>query len=184
MRINLNCPFAEKEDAKLLGARWDVARKVWYIVDVEDLTPYMRWIRPERETSVGEVTLTDFLVRAYGGRKALGVKAARAFGVPYPLRPGWADRHGSSTVSREQAIKLIEKIQGKTAKPPKRQTPVLHLVRTPAPASASSCGCQALPWEDCEHTSEARGAGPAPLTDLAHELDHQAREHMRSMSLS
>jgi len=44
MRINLNCPYAEKDLAKSLGARWDIARKVWYIVDVEDLTPFMRWI--------------------------------------------------------------------------------------------------------------------------------------------
>src|SRR5574343_308857 len=44
MRINLNCPYAEKDIAKSLGARWDTARKVWYIVDVEDLTPFMRWI--------------------------------------------------------------------------------------------------------------------------------------------
>lgn len=44
MRINLNCPFPEKDQAKALGARWDGARKTWYIVDVEDLTPFMRWI--------------------------------------------------------------------------------------------------------------------------------------------
>lgn len=44
MRINLNCPFSEKDEAKALGARWDAARKVWYIENVEDLTPFMRWI--------------------------------------------------------------------------------------------------------------------------------------------
>lgn len=44
MRINLNCHYADKDIAKSLGARWDMARKVWYIVDVEDLTPFMRWI--------------------------------------------------------------------------------------------------------------------------------------------
>jgi hypothetical protein len=44
MRINLVTPFAEKDAVKALGARWDAARKVWYIVDVADLTPFMRWI--------------------------------------------------------------------------------------------------------------------------------------------
>lgn len=29
---------------KALGARWDGAKKVWYIVNVPDLTPFMRWI--------------------------------------------------------------------------------------------------------------------------------------------
>ena len=44
MRINLITPFAEKDAAKALGARWDAAKKCWYIVDVDDLTPFMRWI--------------------------------------------------------------------------------------------------------------------------------------------
>ena len=44
MRINLVTPFAEKDAAKALGARWDGAKKVWYITDVTDLTPFMRWI--------------------------------------------------------------------------------------------------------------------------------------------
>ncbi len=29
---------------KALGARWDASKKLWYIVDVADLTPFMRWI--------------------------------------------------------------------------------------------------------------------------------------------
>ncbi len=44
MRINLVTPFAEKDAAKALGARWDSIKKLWYIVDVADLTPFMRWI--------------------------------------------------------------------------------------------------------------------------------------------
>jgi hypothetical protein len=44
MRINLVTPFAEKDAVKALGARWDAAKKVWYITDVADLTPFMRWI--------------------------------------------------------------------------------------------------------------------------------------------
>ena len=44
MRINLVTPFAEKDAAKALGARWDSANKQWYIVDVADLAPFLRWI--------------------------------------------------------------------------------------------------------------------------------------------
>jgi hypothetical protein len=33
MRINLLTPFAEKDAVKALGARWDAAKKCWYIVD-------------------------------------------------------------------------------------------------------------------------------------------------------
>ena len=44
MRTNLKVPFAEKDDAKRLGARWDAAKKVWYIKDVDDLYPFAKWI--------------------------------------------------------------------------------------------------------------------------------------------
>lgn len=44
MRINLVAPFAEKDAVKALGARWDSTKKTWYIMDVEDLTPFLRWI--------------------------------------------------------------------------------------------------------------------------------------------
>jgi hypothetical protein len=44
MRINLVTPFAENDAVKAQGARWDGVQKVWYIVDVADLTPFMRWI--------------------------------------------------------------------------------------------------------------------------------------------
>lgn len=44
MRINLKTPFAEKEEAKALGARWDPKKKCWYIQNVADLSPFARWI--------------------------------------------------------------------------------------------------------------------------------------------
>lgn len=44
MRINLVTPFAEKDAVKALGARWDATKKLWYVVDVADLTPFLRWI--------------------------------------------------------------------------------------------------------------------------------------------
>ena len=44
MRINLTTPFAEKNQVKALGARWDAAKKLWYIENVADLEPFRRWI--------------------------------------------------------------------------------------------------------------------------------------------
>lgn len=43
MRTNLKVPFAEKDEAKKLGARWDAARKLWYVEGKADLTPFARW---------------------------------------------------------------------------------------------------------------------------------------------
>ena len=31
MRLNLKVPYAEKDQAKKLGARWDAGRKLWYV---------------------------------------------------------------------------------------------------------------------------------------------------------
>ena len=44
MRINLITPFAEKDQVKALGARWDGTRKCWYVQDVKDLSPFARWL--------------------------------------------------------------------------------------------------------------------------------------------
>jgi len=37
-------PFAEKEDAKALGARWDAASKKWYVPSDKELTLFTRWM--------------------------------------------------------------------------------------------------------------------------------------------
>ncbi|GAB3256874.1 DUF5710 domain-containing protein [Chitinimonas naiadis] len=44
MRTNLVVPFAEKDKAKKLGARWDPARKVWYVENVADLGAFAEWM--------------------------------------------------------------------------------------------------------------------------------------------
>lgn len=46
MRVDLNVPFHEKDDAKALGAWWDAGRKTWFVRDVENLEPFQRWIDP------------------------------------------------------------------------------------------------------------------------------------------
>ena len=57
MRINLVTPFAEKDAVKALGARWDAGKKLWYIVDVADLTPFLRWIPNAPGAADGAVVL-------------------------------------------------------------------------------------------------------------------------------
>jgi hypothetical protein len=103
MRINLKTPFADKDAAKALGARWDGARKIWYITDVADLTPFMRWI-PDLQAATVDASA--------GAPQAAAPIAAKA--------P--ANHSASGVVTK--------------------------------PTSAlPHCGCQALPWLDCEHTA-------------------------------
>jgi len=37
-------PFAEKDQAKALGARWDATRKKWYVPSGVDIEPFSRWM--------------------------------------------------------------------------------------------------------------------------------------------
>lgn len=103
MRINLVTPFAEKDAVKALGARWDPAKKLWYITDVADLTPFMRWI-PDLE-------------------------AAREFS-------GGAGKTPAKS----------------SAKAPARQS---EGVITKSALAVPHCGCQVLPWVDCEHSANS-----------------------------
>ena len=44
MRIYLTVPFAEKDRAKKAGAKWSPGYKKWYIENLENINPFMRWI--------------------------------------------------------------------------------------------------------------------------------------------
>lgn len=39
----LNVPYAQKDAAKALGARWDPANKKWYVPAGKDLAPFSPW---------------------------------------------------------------------------------------------------------------------------------------------
>jgi len=94
-------PFAEKEAVKALGARWDGSKKLWYIVDVTDLTPFLRWIPNLEAASVDS--------------------------------PEGVTRPTKSTPKVK-----IDQFNGPT---------------TGAAIDVPHCGCNVLPWEDCEHTT-------------------------------
>ncbi len=42
-RFYLECPYAEKDDAKSLGAWWDPDRKKWYVPNDVDRNLFKRW---------------------------------------------------------------------------------------------------------------------------------------------
>lgn len=39
----LNVPYAHKDAAKALGARWDAAQKKWYVPIDKDITAFAQW---------------------------------------------------------------------------------------------------------------------------------------------
>ena len=42
-RFYLNCPYAEKNQAKDLGARWDKDAKKWYVPNDVDRNLFKKW---------------------------------------------------------------------------------------------------------------------------------------------
>lgn len=45
-KIYLNVPFAQKDQAKSLGARWDPAQRKWYVSASLELTLFQAWLDP------------------------------------------------------------------------------------------------------------------------------------------
>lgn len=74
MRIDLNVPFAEKDAAKALGAWWDPARRTWFVKNVEDLTPFQRWLK-KTQSSAHEV---DHGPKTFRQAKKVVERATRA----------------------------------------------------------------------------------------------------------
>ncbi|WP_235603254.1 DUF5710 domain-containing protein [Piscirickettsia litoralis] len=72
-RVYLNVPFAEKDEAKRLGARWDPSARSWYILPHVDTDPFTRWLKnaaapPKKRAMiliVGIMALTITNLKAY-----------------------------------------------------------------------------------------------------------------------
>lgn len=47
MRVDLYVPYANKEEAKRYGARWDSHKRVWYFTDLSSWSRFSRWMQPE-----------------------------------------------------------------------------------------------------------------------------------------
>ena len=82
MRLNLKVPFAEKDQAKKLGARWDAARKVWYIDDKLDAAPFARWSPVPHDPAAAAPPAA-----ARSGAKARTASSGVHTGVRYVARP-------------------------------------------------------------------------------------------------
>jgi hypothetical protein len=50
----LNCLFAEKDEAKALGARFDGDAKKWYVPDGVDPAPFAKWLSPSGGAGTAE----------------------------------------------------------------------------------------------------------------------------------
>lgn len=85
----LNVPYAEKDAAKALGARWNAGLRKWYVPAGIELAPFAAWLPVERAVAVSAETSGSYQLAQVPSDKGLtlsqllgGVQAAvaRAFG--------------------------------------------------------------------------------------------------------
>ena len=50
--IILDVPFKEKDEVKMLGARWDPGIRKWYVPANQSAKPFARWIEDDRKEAV------------------------------------------------------------------------------------------------------------------------------------
>lgn len=55
----LNTPYAEKNEAKALGAKWDNTNKTWYVPAGLDLSKFEKWLVPEKEKTTENPAITQ-----------------------------------------------------------------------------------------------------------------------------
>lgn len=66
----LKVPYAEKDEAKALGARWNQDRKAWYVPDGVADAPFARWLTPGQEAP--PVKEKAAKVDTYSGKPVVG----------------------------------------------------------------------------------------------------------------
>ena len=83
--IVLKVPYAEKDEAKALGARWNPTRKCWYVPDGKPTEPFERWI-----VAGAAAEASDGAGKAPSSRDAHGAKpviGAKYLELPHACNP-------------------------------------------------------------------------------------------------
>ena len=46
-RVYLNCPYAEKDECKAFGGKWDPDVKKWYVTEASNINDFKKWLPKE-----------------------------------------------------------------------------------------------------------------------------------------
>ena len=117
MRIDLEVPFSQKDEAKAMGARWDGIKKTWYIENKESIDPFMKWMPHyltvphnqslARDKKMKFMKLFEYLKQRNGGScNAISNKEAKVLGIRTPLQKGWLADYALMDVTPEMLRRL------------------------------------------------------------------------------
>lgn len=82
MRTELDVPFSHKDEAKALGAKWDRAKKIWYVPDGVNPEPFAAWL-PGVDRSDPSAPYIYLVLGKRECWKCHEQTAVAAFGIPY-----------------------------------------------------------------------------------------------------
>lgn len=168
MKVILDCPYEQRNQAKALGARWDPAIKKWYVMDPPDLAPFASWLP-------GNVA--DFVKQPSAGVPNAAPRPARSAASRTPQQPRRQSprrrrrlycRHGRhrKPLRTMTALRGIEHYPGRTAAEPLQPLfrTALTVVQTCEHGAAQEGWCTEPAWPLYGSTrccSGARGKQPA-----------------------
>jgi hypothetical protein len=161
MRVDLVVPFEEKEQAKSKGARWDPARKTWYVIDPAELHVFGRWIPGIGGTGWAG----DRLKQTKPKKKPPPKKPLPRVAMLAPAKSP-ADAEAVRVTTEEAQALTKARHDAISAKVPPRvpNIPAKKLKGAKAGSVAKTerksavvgplvdCGCNVPPWEHCVHT--------------------------------
>lgn len=82
MRTELDVPFSHKEEAKALGAKWDRAKKIWYVPSGVNPEPFAEWL-PGVDRSDPSAPYVYLVLGKRECWKCHKETSVAAFGIPY-----------------------------------------------------------------------------------------------------
>jgi hypothetical protein len=68
----LNVPYAEKDEAKALGARWNPTKRRWYVPDGVAAAPFAKWAGQGADSPLGGAAAATGRVDSYQGKTVTG----------------------------------------------------------------------------------------------------------------
>jgi hypothetical protein len=107
----LNVPYAEKDQARELGARWNPTRKRWYVPPGVALDPFERWLAKDGEPAASGRTDARAAKLMTGTRYVEIDHACNPFEpcercAPVLAQSGWS-------AAREDVLKALRTLPGR-----------------------------------------------------------------------